>query len=117
MIERRHVFHIGGYDPITPERHFERFRRSLSSLERTWNVSAQTRTVASTSKVSASWDSEAWGPNWKTQITFEMLRWDDLVLRDSQRGMWSRLCHSGHALFDFVVTGTLFRYVYASWKY
>jgi pimeloyl-ACP methyl ester carboxylesterase len=117
MIERRHVFHIGGYDPITPERHFERFRRSLSSLERTWNVSAQTRTVANTSKVSASWDSEAWGPNWKTQITFEMLRWDDLVLRDSQRGMWSRLCHSGHALFDFVVTGTLFRYVYASWKY
>ncbi len=42
MIGRRHVFHIGGYDPIDPERQFERFRLSLSSFERTWNVSSQT---------------------------------------------------------------------------
>jgi pimeloyl-ACP methyl ester carboxylesterase len=117
MIGRRHVFHIGGYDPIVPERQLERFRRSLSSFERTWNVSSQTAPLANSSQVSASWDSEAWGPNWKTQVTFEMLRWDDLVLRDSQRGMLSRLCHSGLTLFDFIVTGTLFRYVRANWKY
>ena len=46
MIGRRHVFHIGGYDPIVPERQFERFRRSLSSFERTWNVSSQTSAIA-----------------------------------------------------------------------
>jgi pimeloyl-ACP methyl ester carboxylesterase len=117
MIGRRHVFHIGGYDPITPERQLERLRRSLSSFERTWNVSSQTSALANSSKVSASWDLEAWAPNWKTQVTFEMLRWDDLVLRDSQRGMLSRLCHSGLSLLDFVATGTLFRYVRANWKY
>jgi pimeloyl-ACP methyl ester carboxylesterase len=117
MIGRRHVFHIGGYDPIIPERQLERFRRSLSSFERTWNVSSQTSPLANSSQVSASWDSEAWGPNWKTQVTFEMLRWDDLVLHDSQRGMLSRLYHSGLTLFDFIVTGTLFRYVRANWKY
>ena len=117
MIGRRHVFHIGGYDPITPERQLERFRQSLSNFERTWNVSSQTSAIADTSKVSASWDSEAWGPNWKTRMTFEMLRWDDLVLRDSERGMLSRLGQSGRSLFDFVVTGTWFRYVYANWKY
>lgn len=117
MIGRRHVFHIGGYDPITPERQLERFRQSLSNFERTWNVSSQTSAIADTSKVSASWDSEAWGPNWKTRMTFEMLRWDDLVLRNSERGMLSRLGQSGRSLFDFVVTGTWFRYVYANWKY
>jgi pimeloyl-ACP methyl ester carboxylesterase len=117
MIGRRHVFHIGGYDPITPERQFERFCRSLSSFERTWNVSSQTSAIADMSKVSACWDAEAWGPNWKTRTTFEMLRWDDLILRDSERGMLSRLGQSVHSLFNFAVTGTLFRYVYANWKY
>jgi pimeloyl-ACP methyl ester carboxylesterase len=117
MIGRRHVFHIGGYDPIVPERQFERFCRSLSSFERTWNVSSQTSAIAETSKVSACWDAEAWGPNWKTRTTFEMLRWDDFILRDSERGMWSRLGQSWRSLFDFVVTGAWFRYVYASWKY
>ena len=117
MIGRRHVFHIGGYDPITPERQFERFCRSLSSFEQTWNVSSQTSAISDISKVSACWDAEAWGPNWKTRMTFEMLRWDDLILRDSERGMLSRLGQSARALFDFVVTGALFRYFHANWKY
>jgi hypothetical protein len=117
MIGRRHVFCIGGYDPIAPERQLKRFRRSLSSFERLWNVSSRTSAVVNSSKVTSSWDLEARGPNWKTEVTFEMLRWDDLVLRDSQRGMWSRLYHSGLAFFDFVVTGTVLRYVRANWRY
>ncbi len=117
MIGRRHVFHISGYDPIVPEQQLERFRRSLSSFERTWNVSSRASALVDSSKVSASWESEAWGPNWKTHATFELLRWDDLVQSDSQRGMLSRLYHSWLTLFDFAVTGTLFRYVHANWKY
>jgi hypothetical protein len=117
MIGRRHVFHIGGYDAITPEQQLERFRRSLSAFKKTWNVSSQTSALLDSSDVSASWQSQAWGPNWKTETTFEMLRWDDLVLRESQRGMLSRLYHSALAVFDFVVTGTWFRYIGANWKY
>ena len=117
MIGRRHVFHIGGYDPILPERQLERFCRSLSSFKRTWNVSAQAPALANSSKVSSSWDLGVWGPNWKTRVTLEMLRWDDLILRDSQRGMWSRLGHSGLTLLDFIATGTLLRYIRANWKY
>jgi hypothetical protein len=117
MIGRRHVFHIAGYDPIPPELQLERFRTSLSSFRRTWNVSSRTSALTQSSTVSAAWDTEAWGPNWSTRITFEMLRWDDLVLHDSQRGMWSRLGHSGLTLLDFVATGTLFRYIRANWKY
>jgi hypothetical protein len=117
MIGRRHVFHIGGYDAIVPEKQLERFRRSLSSFKKTWNVSSQTSALADSSKVSASWETSAWGPNWKTEVTFELLRWDDLVLRDSQRGMLSRVYQSTLTLFDFTVTGALFRYVGANWKY
>jgi hypothetical protein len=117
MIGRRHVFLIGGYDPITPERQFERFGRSLSSFKRTWDIASQTSALTDTSTVSACWEAEAWGPNWKTRTSFEMLRWDDLISRDSERGMWSRLGQSVRSLFDFAITGTLFRYVYANWKY
>jgi pimeloyl-ACP methyl ester carboxylesterase len=117
MIGRRHVFHIGGYDAIVPEKQLERFRRSLSSFKKTWNVSSQTSALAGSSKVSASWETAAWGPNWNTEVTFELLRWDDLVLRDSERGMLSRVCQSTLTLFDFTVTGALFRYIGANWKY
>jgi len=117
MIERRHVFHIGGYDSIAPERLVERLRRSLSKFERNWNVSTKISAVTHNSNVSSSCDVEAWGPNWKTHISFETLRWDDLVQRDSQIGALRRLSHAFQPLFNFVLTGTLFRYVWANWKY
>ncbi|WP_166303658.1 alpha/beta hydrolase [Bradyrhizobium sp. 2S1] len=117
MIQRRHVFHIGGYDPITPEEQVERLRRSLSSFEKIWGASSRLSEIANASAINASCNLEAWGPNWKTCITFEMLRWDDLIRRDSGVGMVPRLVQSTVALFDFILTGTVFRYAIASWKY
>ncbi|WP_338691812.1 alpha/beta hydrolase [Bradyrhizobium sp. 26S5] len=117
MIQRRHVFHIGGYDPITPEEQVERLRRSLSSFEKIWGASSRLSEISNASAINASCNLEAWGPNWKTCITFEMLRWDDLIRRDSGVGMVPRLVQSTVALFDFILTGTIFRYAIASWKY
>jgi pimeloyl-ACP methyl ester carboxylesterase len=117
MIGRRHVFHIGGYDPITPDKQLERFRLSLSRFERTWNVSSRTYEIGHTTDASSSWEVHAWGPNWTTRVTFEILRWDDLVLADSRRGMLSRLYQSTLTLLDFVANGTLFRYFLGNWKY
>ncbi|UGY20010.1 alpha/beta hydrolase [Bradyrhizobium septentrionale] len=117
MIQRRHVFHIGGYDPITPEEQVERLRRSLSSFEKIWGASSRLSEISNASAINASCNLEAWGPNWKTCITFEMLRWDDLIRRDSGVGLVPRLVQSTVALFDFILTGTVFRYAIASWKY
>jgi hypothetical protein len=117
MIARRHVFHIGGYDPILPETQLARFRRSLSSFEKTWNVSASAPGVPKTDTVSASWQAEASGPNWTVHTTYEMLRWDDLILQDHSRSMPSRLFSAMGTLGDWIVTGTLFRFFYSSWKY
>ena len=117
MIARRHVFHIGCYDPILPETLLERFRRSLSSFEKTWSVSAKASGVLDATDVSASWRAETSGPNWTTETTYEMLRWDDLILQDHSRGMLSRLGAAFVTLGDWLVTGTLFRFFYASWKY
>ncbi len=117
MIARRHVFHIGGYDPISPEQQLERFRRSLSLFQRTWGVKAAIVSGIEATPVSASWEMEASGPNWNTRTSYEMLRWDDLIRQDHARGMWSRLREAFVTLADFVLTGTLFRFMYSSWKY
>jgi hypothetical protein len=117
MIARRHVFHIGGYDPISPEQQLERFRRSLSVYQRTWGVKAGIVSGIEATPVSASWEMEASGPNWDTRTRYEMLRWDDLIREDHARGMWSRLREAFVTLVDFTVTGTLFRFMYSSWKY
>lgn len=117
MIARRHVFHIGGYDPISPEQQLDRFRRSLALFQRTWGVKAAIVSGIDATPVSASWEMEASGPNWNTRTSYEMLRWDDLIQEDHARGMWSRLREAFVTLVDFIVTGTLFRFMYSSWKY
>ena len=117
MIGRRHVFHIGGYDPIVPETQLARLRRSLSSFRKTWSVSAQAPGPVDANQVSASWPVQASGPNWLTETRYEMLRWDDLILTDHSRNPVSRLAASMMTLVDWIVTGTLFRFIRSSWKY
>ncbi len=117
MIARRHVFHIGGYDPISPEQQRRRQERSLSVFQRTWGARAGIVSAVEAKPISATWVIEASGPNWTTRTSYEMLRWDDLIVEDHARGMWSRLGQSLVTLVDFVVTGTLFRFMYANWKY
>src|ERR1700712_859404 len=117
MISRRHVYHIGGYDPITPELMLERFRFSMSHFQNNWNVKGTDFGLNPSTNVSASWNAEASGPNWKTKTTVEMLRWDDLILKDFERGPVSRLLGGGHTLVDFIRTGTFVRYLRSSWRY
>ena len=117
MISRRHVYHIGGYDPIAPELMLERFRYSMSNFQDNWNVKGTVSNLNSSTNVSASWNAEASGPNWKTITTIEMLRWDDLILQDFERPPISRLLGGGHTLVDFIRTGTFVRYLRSSWRY
>lgn len=117
MVARRHVFHIGGYDPILPDTQLNRFRRSLGSFQKTWGVTSRVSSEPQCSQVSATWQAESAGPNWNTVTSYEMLRWDDLILMDHQRSMPSRLAAGMVTLMDWIVTGTLFRFVLSSWKY
>jgi hypothetical protein len=117
MISRRHVYHIGGYDPISPELMLERFRYSMANFQTNWNVKGTVSDLNPSTNVTASWNAEASGPNWKTKTTIEMLRWDDLILKDFERGPVSRLLGGGHTLIDFIGTGTFASYLRSSWRY
>jgi hypothetical protein len=118
MVERRHVFHIAGYDPTDRDGKLRRFRRSLSNFSQTWNVTAQVSDLApAADDASARWTVETHSSNWRATTTYEILRWDDIILADSRRPMPSRLFQGLRTLYDWVVSGTLFRYFRTSWKY
>jgi hypothetical protein len=118
MITRRHVFHVGGYDPIPVEARYRRFQRELAIFERTWNVTAAVSDLEQDPERSrAWWTVTTRGPNWQVQTTYEVLFWDDIILRDFTRPTLSRLGQWTVAYLDFIRSGTMFKYFWASWSY
>jgi hypothetical protein len=118
VIDRRHIFHIAGYDSADPGAKLRRFRRALSTFSKTWSLAAQASDLTEVAdEASARWNVETRGPNWTVRTTYEVLRWDDLILADSRRSMVSRLLQSLITLYDWIASGTLFRYFRTSWKY
>jgi pimeloyl-ACP methyl ester carboxylesterase len=118
MIRRRHVFHIAGYDPIGVARQHRSCGRQIKTFAKTWNVTA---TVSDLDRpphgFNPSWTIDTHAGNWQVETTYEPLSWDDIVLADLTRPMAARLAGSAAAFFDFVRSGTLFRYFAANWKY
>jgi pimeloyl-ACP methyl ester carboxylesterase len=118
MIKRRLVFPIAGYDPVDAVRHHRRFARGLVTFARTWNVNAEVSNLAeATPDKPAHWTVTTCGGNWRVEATYVPLAWNDIVLADLSRPMPLRLARFGAALFDFIRTGTSFRYFRANWKY
>src|SRR6266566_2012237 len=89
MVRRRQVYHVAGYDPIDAGAQYRRFARQLEVFRRTWKVEA----------------------------VHEILMWDDIVRGDFTRPLPLRLFKALRAYLDFIVTGTMFRYIVANQRY
>ncbi len=55
--------------------------------------------------------------DWQVEAVHEALLWDDIVRGDFTRPLPVRLLDAARAYFDFVATGTMFRYVVANQRY
>jgi pimeloyl-ACP methyl ester carboxylesterase len=114
----RCVLYLGGYDPVTPEKFFRRQARELGHFRDTWDVEA------SVSAPEKSTDGQVWrtriatrGEDWASETDFRLLAWDDLVKGDFARPIWQRVPLSLGVLADFLVSGTVFRYFFAAWRF
>jgi hypothetical protein len=112
------VLYLGGYDPVTPEKYFRRQARELGHFRDTWGVDA---TVSAPER---SADGHVWRTEfdandkaWSSRTDFRLLAWDDLVKGDFARPLWQRVPLSLGVLADFVVSGTVFRYFFAAWRF
>jgi hypothetical protein len=113
---RRLVFHVGGYDPVTPEKMRARFVRELRRFERTWSVNASvSESEIETDKIA--WDIETSGPNWRVHTRFQFVRWDDVMDTVHRRPMWQRIPLGLSSFVEFIAAGALWGYMRTNWRY
>lgn len=115
-IAKRLIFHVGGYDFLTPEAAHHRFGRELRRFERTWSAAATLQEPVVGEDVAA-WQVTASGPNWRVDAELRWVRWDDVVHAADRRPVWRRLPLGFLAAADFILGGALWGYLRASWRY
>jgi hypothetical protein len=113
---KRLVFHVGGYDPATPERVRARFVRELRRFERTWSVNASvSESELDVDKLA--WNIETSGPNWRVHTRFQFVRWDDVMDTVHRRPMWQRIPLGLLTFVEFIAAGALWGYMRTNWRY
>jgi hypothetical protein len=117
IVAKRLVFHVGGYDPITPHVSARRrFVRELARFERTWSVSVSTGALQENAD-QAKWSVITRGPNWTVESDYRLVRWDDVIETYSSRTIWRRITLGVNAFVDFIWAGALWGYLRTNWYY
>jgi hypothetical protein len=113
---RRRVVHLGGYDPMPPQAYHRRFQRELNRFRSTWAVSVDVAPLVETDE-QGRWNVAAGAPGWQSQTEHLLLRWDDVIEADRQRGWLTRLPLGLASFADFIWHGALWRYLRIAWRY
>ena len=116
-IAKRLVFHVGGYDPITPHAGAQRrFMREIERFQLTWSVKTAIDGLQQDDD-QASWVITTAGPNWQVKTDYHLVRWDDVVESFSRRPIYSRIPLGVIAFLDFIRAGALRGYIRTNWQY
>ena len=117
IVTKRLVFHLGGYDPITPYVVAQRrFVRELARFERTWSIKASMGALDESAD-QAKWSVIARGPNWQVESDYRLVRWDDVIEDFSGQTIWRRVALGVIACLDFIWSGALWGYLRTNWHY
>lgn len=114
---RRHVFFVAGFDPMDCEGHHRIFRREMARFAGVWAVNTHADEAPQMTPTGALWRAGAEGPGWRSEATFELLAWNDLVVAEMKRSRWSHILGGIRALGDMIATGTILRYFRFSHRY
>ena len=116
-VAKRLVFHVGGYDPITPHAAAQRrFVREMQRFGLTWSVKISVD-VLKDGVDETKWSVTANGPNWQVETDFHLIRWDDEIRNFGRRAIWHRIPLGIIAFLDFVTAGALWGYFRTNWYY
>jgi hypothetical protein len=116
-VTKRLVFHIGGYDPITSQVSAQRrFVREIARFQRTWSVKAAVHGAHDTAD-QIQWNVTTTGPDWLVETDYRLVRWHDVIEGFGRRSIGSRVFVGVLAFLDFILTGTLWRYLLTNWRY
>ena len=107
IVAKRLVFHLGGYDPITPYVVAQRrFVRELARFEGTWSAKASMGALDENAD-QAKWSVITKGRNWQVESDYRLVRWDDVIEDFSGQTVWRRVPRGIVAFLDFIWSGAL----------
>ena len=116
-VAKRLVFHVGGYDPITPHAGAQRrFAREIARFQTTWSVKACIADLHDGAD-QTKWTVTTTGPDWQVETDYNFIRWDDVIQTFSRRTIFWRVPFGIIAFLDFVVSGALWGYLRTNWHY
>ena len=114
---KRLVFHIGGYDPITPyDSAQRRFVREIARFQGTWSAKATVHGLRDTAD-QLQWNVTTTGPNWLVETDYHLIRWHDVIDAFRRQSVGARIVLGILTFLDFVLAGTLWRYLVTNWRY
>src|SRR5258706_11396503 len=107
IVAKRLVFHLGGYDPITPYVVAQRrFVRELARFEGTWSAKASIGALDESAD-QAKWSVITKGRNWQVESDYRLGRWADVIEHFSGQTVWPRVPRGILALRGFILSGAL----------
>jgi len=117
VIRRRHVIYVEGYDPQGAEGYHSLFARSWKRFLKNWGFEARLGELALESQDFAHWDVEAAGPNWRVATRYDFLRQEHIIRANMAEPMLRQVPRALAWTFDYLVTGTIVRVLFASWEF
>ncbi|MBB4003765.1 hypothetical protein [Aurantimonas endophytica] len=120
MIEKRLVFLFPGFEPLRAEAQVERFHRAAKRSADVWNaelVLGSPDTGSTKTAPFAVFHAVLAGSGYKTETDIVVCDWSDLIRAYAARPVITRFVTGLVALGDFLLTGTVFRYLRTSWRY
>jgi pimeloyl-ACP methyl ester carboxylesterase len=117
LIERRHVFYVGGDDPSGAEGYYHLFQRGLKRFLTVWSLQARLTDLTIESHDIAHWSIEAKGPNWKVTTRYEFLRLEHFIRATAAQPLMSQLYRAVRWTLDDLASGATLRTFRASWPF
>lgn len=115
-VRHRHVLYVPGYDPRDPGLYRRLAAFELRRFAKLWGVKVDVDEahVDDPATPSIRWNARVSAGDAKVDVTYETLRWDDLVARDFSVPLWLKLARGFGTTADVLFTGHLFRIARAS---
>lgn len=117
-VQRRHVIYVQGYDPRGLAQYYRLFRTELRKSAALYGLLAKVgRPQTTDDNTMASWSIETQGHDWQTHVTYDFLRWEDLIKGDFAVPIW-RTALYGFAIYcRAFLAGVIPRIWKAHWRF
>lgn len=117
-VSRRAVFLVGGYERNDAAGFFRRIGREMDRFRKCWSVEATLGSpVDPGQSVATTAVADYRGPDGICQSEITFLSFDDIVKHDGARPFLVRLGAYLVAFFDYVGSGTMFRFFATNWRF